>query len=103
LNDHRLAAEKLAEIAQLSLAEAVRKVGQTTEYAVQQLVVQRLKAAGLVSQDPPIVAFGPNAANPHYEPSEKRPAVLAPDQVVLLDLWGGVKLDTVFADQTWMG
>jgi Xaa-Pro dipeptidase len=28
---------------------------------------------------------------------------LAEGQVVLLDLWGGRSLETVFADQTWMG
>jgi len=30
-------------------------------------------------------------------------AALEPGQVVLLDLWAGRRLDTVFADQTWMG
>jgi Xaa-Pro aminopeptidase len=49
------------------------------------------------------VGFGANAANPHYEPTEGGDTLLAPDQVVLLDLWGGRSLSTVFADQTWMG
>jgi Xaa-Pro aminopeptidase len=56
-----------------------------------------------MSSDPPIVAFGPHSADPHYAPSESRPTPLQRDQVVLIDLWGGVRLDTVFADQTWMG
>ncbi len=47
--------------------------------------------------------FGPNAANPHYEPVPGEDLVLEQDMVVLLDLWGGPKLGTVFADQTWMG
>jgi Xaa-Pro aminopeptidase len=62
-----------------------------------------MTAAGLVWDHPPIVGFGANAANPHYEPAEGSDAQLEPDQVVLLDLWGGRSLTTVFADQTWMG
>jgi Xaa-Pro dipeptidase len=103
LRDHRSAAERLAEIARSSLREAVKQSGRVTEFDVQQKVVQRMKAAGLVARDEPIVAFGPNAANPHYEPSKTSPTTLQRDQVVLLDLWGGVRLETVFADQTWMG
>jgi Xaa-Pro aminopeptidase len=59
--------------------------------------------AGLVWDHPPIVGFGANAANPHYEPTEGADARLEAGQVVLLDLWGGRSLTTVFADQTWMG
>ena len=29
--------------------------------------------------------------------------LLEPDQVILLDLWGGTSRPSVFADQTWMG
>jgi len=103
LRDHRIAAARLAEIARTTVAEVVREAGRATEFGVQQRVRERIAAAGLKTTDPPIVAFGPNAANPHYEPSESKSAKLESGQVVLLDLWGGVALDTVFADQTWMG
>jgi len=103
LADHRYAAEVLATIARTTLAEVVREVGRAREYAVQQRVCQRMAAAGLVWDHPPIVGFGAGAANPHYEPTEGADALLEPDQVVLLDLWGGRSLTTVFADQTWMG
>jgi Xaa-Pro aminopeptidase len=103
LADHRYAAEALATIARATLAEVVREAGTAREYEVQQRVCRRMTAAGLVWDHPPIVGFGANAANPHYEPAEGGDAVLAPDQVVLLDLWGGRSLTTVFADQTWMG
>jgi Xaa-Pro aminopeptidase len=66
-------------------------------------VVTELGARGLVFDHPPIVAFGPNAAKPHYEPIAGKDAALLEGQVVLLDLWGGRSLETVFADQTWMG
>jgi Xaa-Pro dipeptidase len=56
----------------------------------------------LVTDHPPIVAFGPNSANPHYEPGSGGDRLLQKGDVVLLDLWGGRSLTTVFADQTWM-
>jgi len=103
LADHRYAAEALSAIARETLAEVVREAGKAREYDVQQRVCRRMTAAGLVWDHPPIVGFGANAANPHYEPTQGGDALLAPDQVVLLDLWGGRSLTTVFADQTWMG
>jgi len=59
--------------------------------------------AGLVTDHPPIVGFQANAANPHYEPRAGSDRRLAAGNVLLLDLWAGVALGSVFADQTWMG
>jgi Xaa-Pro aminopeptidase len=101
---HVSAAEALAEIAQTALAGAVREGGTgLSETALQRRVIDAIHARGLVFDHPPIVAFGANAANPHYEPSDAADARLEPNQVVLLDLWAGHALGTVFADQTWMG
>lgn len=101
---HRAHAETLAEIARAALALAVREGGTgLTETALQRRVVDAIHARGLVFDHPPIVAFGANAANPHYEPGAGADAQLEPNQVVLLDLWAGRALGTVFADQTWMG
>lgn len=104
LDDHMYAAEALATIANEALRWAVTQGGTgLTESQLQQRVVDAIHAAGLEFDHPPIVGFGPNAANPHYEPIPGRDLALVPDQVVLLDLWGGRRLGTVFADQTWMG
>jgi Xaa-Pro dipeptidase len=102
--DHRAAAEVLAEVAQAELARAVGE-GDTglTETALQSRVVAAVEARGLVFDTLPIVGFGPNSANPHYEPHAGRDATLRSDEVVLLDLWAGRSRTTVFADQTWMG
>lgn len=101
--DHRYAAEALATIAQDALRAAVREGGSgLTESALQQRVIDAIGARGLVFDHPPIVAFGPNAANPHYEPQAGRDAALAKGDVILLDLWAGRSRQTVFADQTWM-
>ncbi len=103
LRDHRVAAERLADIARVTVGDVVRQAGRAAEFEVQRQVLARMSAVGLVTTDPPIVAFGANAADPHYMPLEGRSARLESGQVVLLDLWAGVSLETVFADQTWMG
>jgi Xaa-Pro aminopeptidase len=103
-DDHRAAAEILADVARRIVSEAVHQAGTgLRESDLQARVVAELGARGLVFDHPPIVAFGANAAKPHYEPIAGQDAALVEGQVVLLDLWGGRSLDTVFADQTWMG
>ncbi len=104
LADHLAAAEILASVARSTLAQAVTEGGTgLRETALQSRVIRALEEQGLVLDTLPIVGFGPNAANPHYEPEAGRDAVLEREQVVLLDLWAGRARDTVFADQTWMG
>ena len=102
--DHRYAAEVLAEVAREALGRAVREGGTgLTETALQARVVAAAEARGLVFDTLPIVGFGANSANPHYEPHAGKDATLEPGDVVLLDLWAGRSRATVFADQTWMG
>ena len=49
-----------------------------------------------------IVAIGPTAADPHYDPGEVGRPIRAGD-LLLIDLWGALHEDSVPADQTWMG
>jgi Xaa-Pro aminopeptidase len=105
LAGHRRAAEALADIA----AEALRWGGaqlvrgaEVRETALQARVLEGFARAGLVTDHPPIVGFAANSANPHYEPRAGADRRLAAGDVMLLDLWAGVELGTVFADQTWM-
>ncbi len=102
--DHRAAAEVLAGVARSELGRAVAEAGQRlSEKALQARVIAAVEARGLVFDDPPIVAFGANSANPHYEPGTNGEVELRENQVVLLDLWAGRSKSTVFADQTWIG
>lgn len=104
LDDHRAAAEILADVARKSLIRVVREPGgNLTESALQARVVAEVEARGLVFDELPIVAFGANSAKPHYEPHSGSDAVLQSGEVVLLDLWAGRSRTTVFADQTWIG
>lgn len=106
LADHLAAAEALAKVAKQAIAEVVTEGGKSvTETGLQARVVSLIEKEGFVV-DPghlPIVGFGPNAANPHYAPVAGQDRTLAKDEVVLVDLFGGRSLETVFADQTWMG
>jgi Xaa-Pro dipeptidase len=104
LEDHRAAAEILADVARRILAQAVRETGRAlSETGLQARVVAEVEARGLVFDELPIVAFGPNSAKPHYQPQTGSDAILKGGDVVLLDLWAGRSRTTVFADQTWIG
>ena len=107
LAGHRKAAEAIASVAREALVWAgaeLARGAEVRETTVQQRVLQGFERAGVVTDHPPIAAFGPNAANPHYEPRAGADRRLAPGEVLLLDLWAGPPpgRGTVFADQTWM-
>jgi Xaa-Pro dipeptidase len=105
LEGHRRAAQALADIAREALAWAGRETArgaELREVALQQRVLDAIERAGLVTDHPPIAAFGPNSALPHYEPHAGADLRLQAGQVLLLDLWAGPAPGSVFADQTWM-
>jgi Xaa-Pro aminopeptidase len=102
LTAHLKAAEALAAIAREALAFAVTQ-GEAglRETDLQQRVIRAMEREGIVPDHPPIVGFGPNAADGHYEPMPGKDRALVPDQVVLLDLFGRYP-GMISADQTWM-
>ena len=102
VEDHRQAAEVLANVARTLLKEAVHETGTLKETDLQARVIAAIERHGLVLKEPPIVGFGPNSAKPHYEPRLGADATLKNGDVLLLDLWAGRTLSTVFADQTWI-
>ena len=106
LAGHRRAAEALAEIAVETLRWAGAQLAagkEVRETAMQARVMEAFGRASLVTDHPPIVGFQANAANPHYDPRAGADRRLAARDVLLLDLWAGPALGSVFADQTWMG
>ncbi len=73
----------------------------STEYSLQQFILTKFKELNLVTEHPPIVAFGPNAALPHYEPTKERSSTIASENVLLIDLWAKLSKDNaVYADLT---
>jgi len=109
-DEQRASHERAARVVSTVGQEAIRLAGSRadsasplTEYALQTWIKERFEAGGLEIDDHgPIVAIGPNAANPHYEPTAKGSATIKRGDILLIDLWAREK-NGVFADQTWMG
>ena len=103
LASHRRAAAVLHEARDAALAFLRSRLPDSPprELEVQQVMLNVFAGRGVEYDHPPIVAFGANAARPHYAPEPGSDATLQPGDVVLLDLWvrepGGV-----YADITWM-
>jgi Xaa-Pro aminopeptidase len=106
LATHRAASAALYRIKDRAFgmaSDAIRRRRSLTEYELQQQMMKWFEEEGLVTDSPPVVAVGGNAANPHYLPTADQCSAVVADEVLLLDLWGK-KSDTgaVFADITWV-
>jgi Xaa-Pro aminopeptidase len=104
LASHRRAAEAIATIAHDALrfaGEQARAGRPAAEHEIQARIMAAFARAGLETDHPSNVSVGPNAANPHYEPSPDRPQIVATGSLLLIDLWAREPAG-VFADQTWM-
>jgi Xaa-Pro dipeptidase len=103
---HERAAEVVARVAREGIrlaGERARTAAPMHEHELQQWILDEFARAGLIADHgPPIVGAGPNAADPHYEPSAERPRAIVEGELLLVDLWAR-EPEGVFADQTWMG
>ena len=108
-DDQRASHERASRAVSTIGQQAIRLAGSRadsasplTEHALQKWINERFESGGLETDHGPIVAIGPNAANPHYEPTAQSSATIKRGDILLVDLWAREK-DGVFADQTWMG
>jgi Xaa-Pro dipeptidase len=108
-DDQRASHERASRAVSTIGQEAIRLAGSRadsaaplTEHALQKWIKERFESGGLETDHGPIVAIGPNAANPHYEPMAESSATINRGDILLVDLWAREK-NGVFADQTWMG
>ena len=101
----RAAAQMLAakDAAFAFVSQALRQQQKITEYDVQQLLVQKFRAAHLTWDHDPIVAVNGNAALPHYAPTAQQHSPIRRGDVLLIDLWAKEKNnpDDCYADITW--
>jgi Xaa-Pro aminopeptidase len=105
LPGHRRAAEQLRRIANEAFATAAKRARAGTpmrEHDLAEQIRDEFAAHGLITDHGPNVSVGPNAANPHYEPTADESALIQVGDIVLIDLWAH-EADGVYADQTWMG
>jgi Xaa-Pro aminopeptidase len=104
---HREASAALYRIKDRAFGETARRLRDgvpTTEHDIQGLMVGWFDEAGLISDSPPIVGAREHAGDPHYMPSAEASATIAPNEVLLLDLWGKTRdPGAVYADITWVG
>ncbi len=75
-----------------------------TEYELQQWMLDRFRANGLTTAEPPIAAVQPNNGNPHYEPTPEGSRPIRAGDLLLLDIWGKLmQPNSVYYDITWVG
>jgi len=102
---HDEAARGLYESVKSAFEEIGKRIKagtRTTEYDIQQYILNCFADRGMFSKDPPIVAVNGNSAMPHYGPTAEQHSAINKGDFVLIDLWA--KLDrpnSVYADITW--
>ncbi len=75
-----------------------------TEYDVQEFIFNKMTEGGYVTDGRPICAVGPNAADPHYEPTRERCSQIEKGHLVMIDLWAKKNVPgAVYGDMTRMG
>ena len=107
LASHReagLAIDRITHAAFQEAADRIRANQKFTEYDLQQWILGQFRASGVTSDSPPVVAVGPHAGDPHYEPTERGSAVVRKGDLLLLDIWGKTLApNSVYYDITWTG
>ena len=76
-----------------------------TERDVCDFILAEFEKFNLITDHPPIVAFGKNSGNPHYEVPDKDSAIAQKGDVIQLDIWAKDKNDpdAIYADISWVG
>jgi Xaa-Pro aminopeptidase len=102
---HEESARGLYEVVAAAFREIGRRIKAgtpTTEYDIQQYMLDRFSERNMVSKDPPIVAVNANSAMPHYGPTAEHHSAINENDFVLIDLWAKLdRPDSVYADITW--
>jgi Xaa-Pro aminopeptidase len=104
---HRAAGQVVHEAVNAAftmIRDAVRGDKAIGEYDVQQEIVRRFKANGLVADEAPNVSVNAHTADPHYSPSPENSSPIRAGDLVLLDVWAKQNQPgAVYFDITWMG
>ena len=107
LASHQVAAEGLRAIVDEAFAWVGTSLSERrglTEYELQQYILSRMHARGLVTSSPPIAAVNTHSADPHYGPSPEGSAPISQGDLILIDLWAKQPgSGAVYADITWTG
>jgi Xaa-Pro aminopeptidase len=83
-------------------ATFVRQRKPLTEYALQQWIIEQFRSNLLMTEDPPIVAVGPNSGDPHYSPTAGASRPIREGDFLLIDMWAKTRAPgSVYYDITW--
>ncbi|MBP5091429.1 MAG: aminopeptidase P family protein [Bacilli bacterium] len=86
------------------IRELIEENGETNEYEIQGFIAKRFAEEGMVYDEPPLVAIGKNASDPHYSPTKDKYSPIKEGDLVLIDMWAKMNdPEAVYADITWMG
>lgn len=86
------------------ISSKVRSGERITEWEMQQDILDKFRAGGLITDHGPDVAVNANASNPHYNPTQERCSEIRRGDLVLLDMWAKLDVpDGVYYDITWVG
>ncbi len=106
LGSHQRAARALRSIVDEAFSEIAQSISAerpVSEVSVQESVMARFAARGLVTHAPPIVAVNDHSADPHYGPTAKHDRAIRRGDFILLDLWAKeTTAESVYADFTWV-
>ncbi len=105
LGSHRIAADSLTRIVRdgfQHVGDRLRAGIALDERDLKRFLRGRMGEEQLDAPDGPIVAVGPHAADPHYEPTDDTAAPVQHGDWLLIDIWARRRSeDAVFADITW--
>jgi Xaa-Pro aminopeptidase len=106
LGSHQRAARALRSIVDETFSEIGQLISESravSEVSVQESVMARFAARGLVTHAPPIVAVNEHSADPHYGPTAKHDRAIRRGDFILLDLWAKEAApESIYADFTWV-
>lgn len=103
---HFAARDSVDSIMRAVFPEIGRRVreGGTSEYEIQQWLLECFSRENLISDSPPIVAVNQNSSNPHYAPTADRSTRIGVGDFVLLDIWAKKNSpNAVYYDISWVG
>jgi Xaa-Pro dipeptidase len=106
IKTHFAARDSIDSITAAAFQEIGRRVrlGGTTEFQIQQWILEAFQRDNIVANDPPVVAVNSNSANPHYSPESSKSEPIREGDFVLLDIWGKKNVpNSVYYDITWTG
>ncbi|MCL2481181.1 MAG: M24 family metallopeptidase [Spirochaetaceae bacterium] len=86
-----------------------KKSKKITEKFIQSFILEKFEKNNLITDSPPLVAFGKNSANPHYNTGEAE--VLKKNTIIQFDIWAKCRTQNlkepgakcVYADISWVG